>query len=178
MTKKTMTVEEAIEILKSKMDGHTDTSYEWVETVRMAINALELVNKISKRDIERFNEMEYTEGYNKGWEEGRRALKKEIIEWLKKVTVTDGITFKTGFKQILRDIETMSSVIPQQQWIPINDETDLPKDKHLWVTHRNASGYCYVDELSWDMTEWSDYIDDVVAYMEYNMPEPYEEEAE
>ena len=41
MTNKTITVEEAIEMLKSKMDGHTDTSYEWAETVRMAIKALE-----------------------------------------------------------------------------------------------------------------------------------------
>lgn len=36
-----MTTEEAIKMLKSKMDGHTDTSYEWAETVRMAIKALE-----------------------------------------------------------------------------------------------------------------------------------------
>ena len=36
-----MTREEAIEMLKSKMDGNTDTSYEWAETVRMAIKALE-----------------------------------------------------------------------------------------------------------------------------------------
>ena len=36
-----MTREDAIKMLKSKMDGHTDTSYEWVETVRMAIKALE-----------------------------------------------------------------------------------------------------------------------------------------
>jgi hypothetical protein len=36
-----MTKEESIKILKSKMDGHTDTSYEWAETVRMAIEALE-----------------------------------------------------------------------------------------------------------------------------------------
>lgn len=36
-----MTNEEAIKILKSKMDGSVDTSYEWAETVRMAINALE-----------------------------------------------------------------------------------------------------------------------------------------
>lgn len=35
------TNEDAIKMLKSKMDGHTDTSYEWVETVRLAINALE-----------------------------------------------------------------------------------------------------------------------------------------
>lgn len=36
-----MTREEAIEMLKSKMDGHTDTSYEWAETVRITIKALE-----------------------------------------------------------------------------------------------------------------------------------------
>ena len=36
-----MTKKEAIKMLYSKMDGHTDTSYEWAETVRMAINALE-----------------------------------------------------------------------------------------------------------------------------------------
>lgn len=36
-----MTENEAIKMLKSKMDGHTDTSYEWAETVRMAIKALE-----------------------------------------------------------------------------------------------------------------------------------------
>ena len=36
-----MTKEEAIKILKSKMDGSVDTSYEWVETVRMAIEALQ-----------------------------------------------------------------------------------------------------------------------------------------
>lgn len=41
-----MTREEAINMLKSKMDGHTDTSYEWAETVRMAIKALEQEQKI------------------------------------------------------------------------------------------------------------------------------------
>ena len=32
--------DEAIKILKSKMDGSIDTSYEWAETIRMAIEAL------------------------------------------------------------------------------------------------------------------------------------------
>lgn len=36
-----MTNEEAIKMLKSKLDGHTDTSLEWTETARMAIQALE-----------------------------------------------------------------------------------------------------------------------------------------
>ena len=35
-----MTKKEAIKILKSKMDGSVDTSYEWAEAVRMAIEAL------------------------------------------------------------------------------------------------------------------------------------------
>lgn len=42
-----MTNKEAIKMLKSKMDGHTDMSYEWVETVRLAINALELADKFN-----------------------------------------------------------------------------------------------------------------------------------
>lgn len=36
-----MTRKKAIEMLKSKMDGSVDTSYEWAETVRMAIEALQ-----------------------------------------------------------------------------------------------------------------------------------------
>jgi len=36
-----MTREEAIKNLKSKMDGRVDTSWEWCETIRMAIKALE-----------------------------------------------------------------------------------------------------------------------------------------
>lgn len=40
-----MTREEAIAMLKSKMDGSIDTSYEWAETVRMAIEALQTENK-------------------------------------------------------------------------------------------------------------------------------------
>ena len=43
-----MTAEDAIKMLKSKMDGHTDTSYEWAETVRMAIKALEQEPFINK----------------------------------------------------------------------------------------------------------------------------------
>ena len=37
--------EKAIKNLKSKMDGSVDTSYEWAETVRMAIEALKAPTK-------------------------------------------------------------------------------------------------------------------------------------
>ena len=36
----------------------------------------------------------------------------ELIEFLKKVTITDGITFETGFKQILTDIKNQHTVEP------------------------------------------------------------------
>lgn len=39
--------------------------------------------------------------------------RKDTIDWLKKVTATDGITFETGFKQILTDIKNMPSVQPK-----------------------------------------------------------------
>lgn len=37
---------DAIEMLRSKMDGSVDTSHEWCETIRLAINALEIVGEI------------------------------------------------------------------------------------------------------------------------------------
>ena len=52
-----MTENEAIKMLKSKMDGHTDTSYEWAETVRMAIKALEAQpceDAISRADAKKY----------------------------------------------------------------------------------------------------------------------------
>jgi hypothetical protein len=33
-----------------------------------------------------------------------------------------------------------------------------------------------VDDVYWDMTEWSDDVSDVVAYMPYVEPEPYRED--
>ena len=44
----------------------------------------------------------------------------DTIEWFKRVTVTDGITFETGFRQILTDIQNMPSVQPMRpkgKWV-------------------------------------------------------------
>lgn len=65
------------------------------------------------------------------------------------------------------------SALQAQQWIPCNP-SELPRDKRLWVTHDN--GECrYVNTVYWDMTEWTDNVSDVVAYMPYIAPEPYQE---
>lgn len=53
-----MTNEECIKMLKSKLDGNTDTSYEWCECVRLAIKALEqqrwipVSEKLPEKNIE------------------------------------------------------------------------------------------------------------------------------
>jgi hypothetical protein len=54
-----MTNEEAINMLKSKMDGNVDTSYEWVETIRLAIKALEQKDVLDKIRAEILDEAEY-----------------------------------------------------------------------------------------------------------------------
>lgn len=46
-----MTRQEAIKILKSKMDGSVDTSYEWAEAVRMAIEALKIQDESKTKNI-------------------------------------------------------------------------------------------------------------------------------
>ena len=62
----------------------------------------------------------------------------------------------------------------QSHWISCSDASTLTKDRTFWVTHMN--GYeAWVGELYWDMTEWSDRVSDVVAYMPCNIPEPYQE---
>lgn len=74
----------------------------------------------------------------------------------------------------LIDFFPVSEAKRPQEWIPCKP-SELPKDKKLWVTH-DRFGCRYVDEVFWDMTEWSDNVSDVVAYMPYVEPEPYMEE--
>lgn len=69
-----MTNAEAIKMLKSKMDGHIDTSYEWAETVRMAIKALEqqtCEDAVSREAVLGLfaQNADATRPYSKTWEE-------------------------------------------------------------------------------------------------------------
>lgn len=59
-------------------------------------------------------------------------------------------------------------------WIPCSDPSDLPKGERLWIT-REIYGARIVYDVIWDMTEWSDSVSGVVAYMPYWEPEPYTE---
>lgn len=125
--------------------------------------------------------------------------RKETIEWLKKVTVTDGITFKTGFEQILYDIEQMpsvtpkgvtitdfadkcrecgnikSSITPQIRWIPVSEKIPNKYGDYL-VTFRisfmNFIEVCTFNKAGWDKGGY----DEVIAWMP--LPKPYEESEE
>lgn len=68
-----MTNKEAIEMLKSKMNGKTDTSYEWVETVRLAINALEKIEELEDKHWEECHQIAL-------YDDEVKQLKKEIAE--------------------------------------------------------------------------------------------------
>lgn len=77
----------------------------------------------------------------------------------------------------IRAMETIKKLPPAQpewKWTPCSDPSDLPKDERLWIT-REIYGARIVYDMVWDMTEWSDDISDVVAYMPYWEPEPYKE---
>ena len=78
----------------------------------------------------------------------------ELIAFLKAVTVTNGITFNTGFKQILTDIQNQPTVDPEKhgRWIfatsdmsekeivdAIQDFIDHGGDPKMW---RIDTHYC------------------------------------
>ena len=46
-----MTNQEAIQMLKSKLDGTVDTSYKWCECVRLAISALETTDTQNSQEL-------------------------------------------------------------------------------------------------------------------------------
>ena len=52
-----MTNQEAIQMLKSKLDGSVDTSYEWCECVRLAINALEAADVKLAENVDEYRSL-------------------------------------------------------------------------------------------------------------------------
>lgn len=79
-----------------------------------------------------------------------------------------------GYLSIYRPL---IDLMDMNDWIPVKDpKKELPKDEILWVTRENSQ-YRWVDTLYYDMTEWSDDIDNVVAYMiAQTEPRPYYKE--
>lgn len=107
-----------------------------------------------------------------------------LIEYLEKVTVTEGITFETGFKQILTDIKNQPTVEAKPvEWILCSER--LPENEKLlyWTTHEDGTvmlhgwlktnGFIYNWEV--DDLEKRKRMGQVVAWMPIFEPEPYKE---
>lgn len=125
-----MTREEAIEVLRA---NYPDACYSLLrEAVEMAIKALSVEHCEDAISFSKGTFKKRGKGYvvydvkwlKKNWRTELKVMgvecedaisRADTIEWLKKVTVTDGITFETGFKQILTDIQNMPSVTPKQK---------------------------------------------------------------
>ena len=77
----------------------------------------------------------------------------DTIKWLKKVTVTEGIEFKTGFEQIIYDIEQMPSVTSQPKrgkwiWYEVDGVDYCKCDKchnGAWEMEFDFCSYCGAD---------------------------------
>ncbi len=147
-----MTRKEAIEILKD-WDGYFigHNSDDVNEALDMAIASLET-----------------DEAYQLMYEQPELCAdcisRKDTIEYLKQVTVTDGITFETGFKQILLDIENMPGVLPKankpkEKWILKNFDTSVLKIEcpicgfHRNILNKTLAKFNYCPNCGADMRE-------------------------
>lgn len=107
-----MTREEAIKILKSKMDGSVDTSYEWAETVRMAIEALSNADK----HVERVDLISRQDAID--------ALKKQLKETsdLENEIGWKGVSPTAPIMKLMTAISTLPSAEPKTgHWVEIED---------------------------------------------------------
>ena len=102
-------------------------------------------------------------------------LKELIAAWEKYPVMAEQIE---GVKVAIGYAGAIPSVTPKEQrWIPCTDPTKLPKNEVLWITCE-ICGCRVLKEISWDMTEWSDDVSGLIAYMPYVEPAPYREEGE
>lgn len=168
-----MTREEAIKILKSKMDGHTDTSYEWAETVRMATKALEqepcedtISRKSIKQKLQEHHDF-FVNAYG-GYSNLPQNDKSRVDE------ITNCIAM----------VVNEPSVTPQEQrWIPVSEYLPVTNDEVLvtYIVNGNAKKR-YVETANCYDGEWSSVNDEyripntkieIIAWCE--MPKPYSE---
>ena len=147
-----MTKEKAIKMLKSKMDGNTDTSYEWAETVRMAIKALEqepCEDAVSRQAV--IDEIEFYQ------------INPQHFD----------------FVSLINDIKALPPVTPTQKWIPVSERLT---EKNVEVLATTEWGEVTIAEMysanDWFIHEGNTNAetDEIVAWMP--LPQSYRAEGE
>ena len=196
-----MTNEEAIKILESKMDGSVDTSYEWAEAVRMAIEALKVpTGFISKQDVkwqiqEWINELNEAIDMLDSIPSADRPKNMihidEVYRLIAGHSNYHGDSILSAFTCLVegKDVKPIApldeSAEPKTKWIPVSEK---PKDeKRTYLVQFDGGGMCscrwtnanpiwteLTTDWHWNIFDIPQYCK-VVAWMDL---EPYREDGE
>lgn len=118
------------------------------------------------RDMDAIDRDAFDEALEKGY--------KELCNRVDPETLSSDAVMGFVFDTLNRAKHVSAADLAEHEnpWIQVSSPNDLPKDRVLTVT--DICGR--VDELYWDMTEWSDnwLAKNTVAYKFYVRPEPYQ----
>ena len=110
------------------------------------------------------------DAFDEALEKGYKELCKKVDPETLSPDAVMGFVFDTLYKA--NRISAAELAEHENPWIQVSSPNDLPKGSALTVTDI----YGRVNELYWDMTEWSDnwLAKNAVAYKLYVCPEPYQ----
>lgn len=150
-----MTNEEAIKMLKSKMDGSIDTSYEWTECVRLAIKALKeqenpnsiRINFVGEEEAEEFKEYLKNQQSNEFFNFNSEIIKRN--DCISREGVIDDIEFYRTNPQhftidnLIDDIKDRPSVTPATIWHMIKTRPLTEEEKDEMCLNDNYYTFMY-----------------------------------
>ena len=183
-----MTREEAIEFgnmwLELNEDAKDSSTYTFFQ---MAIKALEQEPILEARQRERQLEIEYQHGYDKGWEEGRKALEQQssynsVKTELDCISREEALRIAKSYyhaEYVVDRIRQLPSVTPKARWILCSER--LPNE-FADVLCNTDSEEIFIATYLGKMNDGTDCFDDndgmmwegnIIAWMP--LPQPYTE---
>lgn len=152
-----MTREEAIKMLKSKMDGTVDTSYEWAETVRMAIEALHKTEAQTDTDewCTDCKEYDHERHCCPRWNRVIRETLKDMqiekrTEESTKTHACDCISRRKAFEYFVTLWECIGTIMDRDEWedVCMTTANEIPSAQSDRKTGRWVSVGCVVPDIA------------------------------
>lgn len=177
-----MTNSEAIKLLKSKMDGSVDTSYEWCECVRLAIKALEeqespnsiRINFVGEEEAEEFKEyLKKESGKDTNVTTTDCVSREEVRELFTTCIAEKGKPYDFLYK-----LNNLSSVTPTTQWHRIKTRPLTEEEKDEMCLNDNYYTFMYdckmpddgqevLVKTQWGIEKTTYYTDDGCYFEDY-----------